>query len=123
MKLTTNFPRNILTKHTNSFCQNRGESQAPEQTHITPKLTGKNGRNKLTKLTLDSKLTSYRGALRRRIVEISNNIRYLFIPSEYVSLQYLTTCEKKTGSVNIQYRNGRRRTHFTHELTSPAGAD
>lgn len=122
MELITNIPRNKLTKHTNSFRRNRGGNQTPEQTHITPKLTGKNDRNKLTKLTPDSKLTSYLDAPRHRIVEISNNIRYLFFSSEYVSLQYLKTCEEKTGSVYIQYRNDRRGTHFTHELTSPAGA-
>lgn len=56
--------------------------------------------NKLTKThknsqKLTSKLTLYLAAIRRQIAEISNYIRYLFFICEFVSLQYILTCEEK----------------------------
>ena len=111
-----------LTKRTNSFPSNRGGVRVTKQTHLTQKLTEKNGRDKLTKLMEKTKLTFYLATLRRLIAEISNYIRYLFFLSEYVSLLYLKTCEEKIENVNIQYRNRPGQTHQTHKLTLPAGA-
>ncbi len=130
MKLTKILPRNKLTKLTNSL---RGYSDAKhtrKQTHKTHKLTENLDGNKLTKLTdsqnshkLTSKLTLYLATIRRPIAEISNYIRYLFFLCEFVSLQYILTCEEKVGGAqNIQYKDGLRETHKTLKLTSPAGA-
>lgn len=122
MKLTTKFIEEKPIKLTNSLRQNHDGERTREQTHKTHKLTEKSDRNKLIKLTLKKKLTFFWGALRRPIVEISNNIRYPFFSSELVSLQYLKTCEEKKRSVNIQYRNRRGETHRTQKLTSLSGA-
>ena len=122
MKLTKILPRNKLTKLTNSLQWYSDANHTRKQTHQTHKLMENLDGNKLTKLTGKSKLTIYRATLRRPIAEISNYIRYLFFLSEYVSLLYLQTCEKKEGAHNIQYRDGLRETHQTRKLTLPAGA-
>ena len=121
MKLTKILPRNKLTKLTNSLQWYSDANHTRKQTHQTHKLMENLDGNKLTKLTGKSKLTIYRATLRRPIAEISNYIRYLFFLSEYVSLLYLQTCEKKRGAHNIQYRDGLRETHQTQKLTLPAG--
>ena len=122
MKLTKILPGNKLTKLTNSLRRYSDTKRTRKQTHKTHKLTENLDGNKLTKLTEKTKLTIYRATLRRLIAEISNYIRYLFFLSEYVSLQYILTCEEKVGGAhNIQYRDGLRETHQTRKLTSPAG--
>jgi hypothetical protein len=122
VKLTKILPGNKLTKLTNSLRRNSDAKRTRKQTHQTHKLADNLDGNKLTKLTEKTKLTIYQATLRRLIAEISNYIRYLFFLSEYVSLLYLQTCEKKEGAHNIQYRDGLRETHQTHKLTLPAGA-
>ena len=121
MKLTKILPGNKLTKLTNSLRRYSDAKRTRKQTHKTHKLTDNLDGNKLTKLTGESKLTFYPATIRRLIAEISNYIRYLFFLSEYVSLQYILTCEKKRGAHNIQYRDGLRETHQTQKLTLPAG--
>ena len=121
MKLTKILPKNKLTKLTNSLQWYIDTNRARKQTHKTHKLTENLDGNKLTKLTEKTKLTIYWATIRRPIAEISNYIRYLFFLSEYVSLLYLQTCEKKEGAHNIQYKDGLRETHQTQKLTSQAG--
>ena len=129
MKLTKILLGNKLTKLTNSLRWYSDAKRTRKQTHKTHKLTENLDENKLTKLTnsqnshkLTSKLTFYPAAIRRPIAEISNYIRYLFSLCEFVSLQYILTCEEKVrGAQNILYRGGLRETHKTHKLTSPAG--
>ena len=129
MKLTKILLENKLTKLTNSLRQYSDTKRTRKQTHKTHKLTENLDGNKLTKLTnsqnshkLTSKLTFYPATLLRPIAGISNYIRYLFFLCEFVSLQYILTCEEKVGGVhNIQYRDGLRETHITLKLTSPAG--
>ena len=121
MKLTKILPRNKLTKLTNSLQWYSDAKRTRKQTHQTHKLMENLDGNKLTKLTGKSKLTFYRATIRRPIAEISNYIRYLFFLSEFVSLLYLLTCEKKEGAHNIQYWDGLRETHQTLKLTLPAG--
>jgi len=121
MKHTIIQSGNKLTKLTNSFHQDRGAARTRKQTHKTHKLIKYFDRNKLTKLTQKMKLTFFSGFLQRQIAEISNIIRYLFFSSEFVSLQYLATCEEKIGRVNILYRGGLQQTHQTHKLTLPMG--
>ena len=122
MKLTKIILGNKLTKLTNSLRRYSDANHTRKQTHKTHKLTDNLDGNKLTKLTGKSKLTFYPATLRRPIAEISNYIRYLFFLCEFVSLQYILTCEEKVGGAqNIQYRDGLRETHKTLKLTSPAG--
>ena len=121
MKLTKILLENKLTKLTNSLRQYSDTKRTRKQTHKTHKLTENLDENKLTKLTEKTKLTIYRATIRRPIAEISNYIRYLFFLSEFVSLQYILTCEKKRGAHNIQYRDGLRVTHQTQKLTLPVG--
>lgn len=121
MKLTKILPGNKLTKLTNSLRRYSDAKRTRKQTHKTHKLTDNLDGNKLTKLTGKSKLTFYPATIRRPIAEISNYIRYLFFLSEFVSLLYLLTCEKKEGAHNIQYWDGLRETHQTLKLTLPAG--
>jgi len=121
MKLTKILPGNKLTKLTNSLRRCSDAKRTRKQTHKTHKLTDNLDGNKLTKLTGKSKLTFYPATIRRPIAEISNYIRYLFFLSEFVSLLYLLTCEKKEGAHNIQYWDGLRETHQTLKLTLPAG--
>jgi len=121
VKLTPYLISEKLTKHTNSSQKNYSVERTTEQTRETPKLTVRSRGNKLAKLTEKWKLTSIPGNLQRWILRISNNIRYPFVSSEYVSLQNLTTCEEKTEGVKKQYKNSLQRTHRTHKLIPPAG--
>ena len=128
MKLTKILLGNKLTKLTNSLRWYSDAKRTRKQTHKTHKLTENLDGNKLTKLTnshkLTSKLTFYPATLRRPIAGISNYIRYLFFLCEFVSLQYIPTCEgKKRAQIStiILYRDGRGETHKTLKLTLPAG--
>ncbi len=129
MKLTKILPGNKLTKLTNSLRRYSDTKRTRKQTHKTHKLTENLDGNKLTNSQnsqnshkLTSKLTLYPATLRRPIAEISNYIRYPFFLCEFVSLQYILTCEENVGGAqNIQYRDGLRETHKTLKLTLPAG--
>ncbi len=121
MKLTKILPGNKLTKLTNSLRRYSDTKRTRKQTHKTHKLRDNLDGNKLTKLTPKVKLTYFLAALRCRIEEIPHYMRYPFFSSEFVSLEWVITCEEKIENVNIQYRNRPGQTHLTLKLTSPAG--
>ena len=122
MKLTKILPGNKLTKLTNSLRRNSDTEHTRKQTHQTHKLTDNLDRNKLTKLTPKMKLTYFLAESRCRIEEIPHYMSYLFFSSEFVSLEWVVTCEEKIGGAYIQYRNRPRQTHQTHKLTLLQGA-